>query len=109
MSDVTQHQILIGDRPLTLLFPDLLRPLTQGEREYLTDSIQAHGIQVAIKVDEDDGVIDGGHRLSIACELGLPREQIPMELVEGLTLDQKRELALSLNTARRQLSAEDRQ
>jgi ParB-like chromosome segregation protein Spo0J len=96
-------QAIIGCRRFTILFPDLLRPLTEMERARLRESILAKGaVKVPIVVDEHDGIIDGGNRAQIAEELGL--DEIPTTIEEGLTLAEKRDLAEELNDSRRQQS-----
>jgi hypothetical protein len=99
--------VMVGKQSFTLLFPDLLRPLSADERGRLRDSIQARGkVVVPVVVDEDDGVIDGGNRVILAAEMGLA--EVPVDVHPGLTHEQKRDLAMSLNEDRRHLSAEDR-
>jgi hypothetical protein len=100
-------QIKLGRRTFTVLFPDLLRPLTPVERDGLKASIRALGVRDRIHVDENDGLIDGANRLEIAVEEGLT--EVPIEVHRGLTHQQKRALAEDLNVQRRQLSPEDRQ
>ena len=95
--------VKIGKRTFTILFPDLLRPLTERELIDLRKSIRRRGVAVPIIVDEEDGVIDGGNRLRISAELKLTT--IPTEVYPTLTLEGKRELALSLNLDRRHLEA----
>lgn len=102
MSETTYR---IGGRDFHLLFPELARPLTGEEWDDLLESIEEHGIQCPIVVDEADGVIDGGHRLRAAHELGL--EMVPFIIHAGLDDDQKYRLALTLNFDRRHLA--DRQ
>jgi hypothetical protein len=98
--------IKIGTRKFTVLFPDLLRALTPGERKALKEDIEErHSVEVAVVVDEDDGIIDGIHRLAIAAEIGLTA--VPCALRAGLTLDQKRDLAEALNIRRRHLTREE--
>ena len=99
--------IKIGQRTFTLLFPELLRPLTDSEREALKDSIEKDGVRTPVIIDEEDQVIDGGNRVRIAAELGLP--DIPVSVEYGLTHEEKVELALVLNQARRHLSPEEQQ
>jgi N6-adenosine-specific RNA methylase IME4 len=103
--DLPPAIIRVGQQQFTLLFPDLLRPLSDHERTGLKADIQARGVVVPVLVDESLGVIDGGHRLTLAAELGL--EAIPMEIHPGLTDEEKRGLALAVNEHRRHLSAED--
>jgi DNA modification methylase len=100
-------KIEIGDTTFTVLFPDLVRPLTEEERLTLRQSIEENGIQCHIVIDESNGIIDGINRLTLADSLGIPLADIPLSVREGLSLQQKRELALELNTARRMLSREE--
>ncbi len=95
----------IGDKEYTILFPDLLRPLTESERLRLRASILEIGIKQPLCIDEDGGVIDGGHRLIVAEELRLA--EIPTLVEPGLSVDEKRALALALNVDRRHLSREE--
>ena len=98
--------VKIGGRVFTILFPSLLRPLTDSERQSLKNSIRKSGVEVAVVVDEDDGIIDGGNRATIAEEVGL--KNIRTDMRKGLTAEQKIQLALDLNDARRHLSGTDR-
>lgn len=77
-------------------------PLTQSEYESLKLDIERNGIQVPIVIGEHVPLVDGRHRCLIAKELGL--EQIPAIFLQGYTEQQERDLAYSLNTARRQLT-----
>ena len=95
----------IGERVFTILFPEIIRPLTDSEREKLKESIREYGVVTPIGVDEADGVIDGWNRLQIAAELGY--ESVPVKVHTGLDDKGKAELALSLNEARRHLTAAD--
>lgn len=91
----------IGQNTYTVLFPDLIRPLTPVEREELKESIRQRGrVMVAVVVDEDYGIIDGINRIAVASELGIDR--VPFEIRTGLTWEEKRALALELNDVRRQ-------
>jgi hypothetical protein len=76
-------------------------PLPADEYEALRESIAAQGVQVAIVVDERGDVIDGHQRRHIARELGI---DCPAEVREGLTLAERRELAITLNGPRRHMS-----
>lgn len=97
--------ITVGDLTFTVLFPDLFRPLTDSERTDLKASIEARGVVVPVVTDDDAGLIDGIHRLTIAAELEM--ESVPVDVREGLTLAQKRELAETLNAHRRQMTVEE--
>jgi ParB-like chromosome segregation protein Spo0J len=101
------QRIIIGQQSFTVLFPDLLRPLTDAERAGLKADIQARGaVIVPVIVDDELGVIDGANRLCIANELKL--EEVPIEMRPGLSDQEKHELAVSLNEHRRHLTAGDR-
>jgi hypothetical protein len=99
--------VVIAGTTYTILFPDLVRPLNTGERLTLRESIRTCGIRVPVAIDEDNGIIDGGNRAQIAEELGLA--SLRTETHPGLTLEQKAELAISLNAHRRHLTQRDRQ
>jgi ParB-like chromosome segregation protein Spo0J len=98
--------VTIGQRTFTILFPELLRPLTEHERQDLKDSIQENGVQMPVVVDEHDGVIDGGNRLILAAELGLTH--VPLTVRGNLSEALKVELALTLNGDRRHLTPAQR-
>ena len=87
-------------RVYKVLFPEILRALTQSEREDLEGSVKAHGVQVPILADEDDGIIDGLHRCLTAEKCGLT--EVPVRVVTGLSPEAKRALAVELNDCRRQ-------
>lgn len=96
------NQIRVGDRTFTVLFPDLLRPLTPDERQGLQEDIRSQGVTCSVLVDEHDGVIDGTNRLQIAAELGL--QDVPVRVLVGMTEEQKRQRAQAVNEHRRHLS-----
>jgi hypothetical protein len=98
-----KETITIGGRTFTVLFPDLIRPLTAAELGGLREDVAANGIQVAVVIDQDDGIIDGINRLRIAAELGTLLNQIPFEVCCGLTVEQKQQKAVALNVHRRHL------
>ncbi len=85
-------------------FYSAVRPLTPEERKALKDDIKLHGVLTPIIVDQHDHIIDGFHRDEIAKELGL---RCPVIVHKG-TDEQHRAMALSLNVARRQLTAAQR-
>lgn len=90
--------------PTAVLF-QALPPLAPDEYRALEESIESHGIQVPVVVDENGVVIDGHHRQKIANHLGL---ECPTIIKSGYTDAEKRTLALSLNIDRRQLSREQK-
>lgn len=83
-----------------------LPPLTPEEYEALKADIALRGVIVPILLDVHGNVIDGHHRRQAARELG---EHIicPEETLE-CTEEEARDLAVVLNTHRRQLSPEGR-
>jgi len=81
----------------------LMPPLSHIEMAELRASIERHGVQVPVIVDEHGAILDGHHRQKLAAELGV---DCPRVVREGLTDEQKRTLARTLNTARRHLTRE---
>jgi len=72
-----------------------------GHRQYraLMESIDTHGVQVPIVIDEFGTIIDGYHRWRAAVRA--KRRDIPFAIVPNLSEPEKRELARRLNLARR--------
>ena len=105
MSDM--EVIKIGKREFKVLFPHLLREYQERELVALRKSIRLRGVEVAIVVDEDGGVIDGINRLRTAAELKLAN--VPTDVRVGLSDEQKLKLCYELNDARRHMSAADRE
>lgn len=87
-------------------FEKLLPRLTEEELKELRADIEANGVTVPIVVTDEGEVLDGHHRLMIAVELGLT--EIPIEVLKGLTADQKRQRGLALNLRRRHLNREQK-
>jgi ParB-like chromosome segregation protein Spo0J len=84
----------------------LLPPLAEDDYDSLREDIRAHGVLQAIYVDENGVILDGHHRQQIATELGI---DCPKRVVEGLRNDtSKRTYALTVNTNRRHLTADQR-
>jgi hypothetical protein len=104
---MTQPTFQIGQHTFKILYPELLRALTDAERQTLRDSIEKFGVLNPIAIDEENGVIDGANRLQLAVELGLLN--VPVQPHTDLSPEEKVELALHLNEARRHLTPEDRQ
>jgi DNA-binding Lrp family transcriptional regulator len=67
----------------------------------LEESIKRDGVLVPVVVDEHGDVIDGKARRIIARRLGI---ECPEEIRPGLSDDDRRSLAITLNVARRQLT-----
>lgn len=85
-----------------LLQNDLFYPLTDHEYESLKASIAQHGVQVPVIIGQHIPLIDGRHRILASQELG--HTDIPAILVTGLDHEQERQLAIALNSVRRQLT-----
>jgi site-specific DNA-methyltransferase (adenine-specific) len=85
-------------KPKYQFFPDL----PPDEFAALMADIDEHGIQVAVIQDELGNTIDGHQRERAAKELGIVK--YPITVMSGLTEEQKRHLALSLNVKRRHLT-----
>jgi ParB-like chromosome segregation protein Spo0J len=92
--------------PKTVRTNTLLPPLTPEEYEALKADIEINGILVPIIRTEDGVTIDGHHREQIAAELGIT--DIPVRVVTGLSDEERRHLAISLNAQRRQLTGEQK-
>lgn len=93
--------IRVGKRVFTVLFPDLVRPLTERERQDLKNSIRSRGVLVPVVVDEHNGIIDGINRATIAAEL---KYDFRVDVRPDMAPWQKVELAIALNADRRHLS-----
>lgn len=76
-------------------------PLTFSEYESLTESIKEYGVRTPILIGEHQ-LIDGRHRFLISQSLGL--SEIPAEFVFGLTAEQEADVAVMVNSARRQMN-----
>ena len=85
----------------------LLPPLADEERADLTESIRKFGIRQAVTVDENNVILDGHHRAKIAAQLGI--KQYPVEVVGGLSDQDKRRLVRQLNLARRHLTRKQKE
>ena len=82
-------------------FEELLPPLSTEEFEALKADIAARGVLEPIVVDEDGVVLDGHHRFKAD-------PNAPTRQVLGLTLDEKKALAIRSNLARRNLSPDQK-
>jgi hypothetical protein len=80
----------------------LLPSLNKHEYEVLYESIKEHGIIHPVEVDEEGNILDGHHRFSIAEQLGI---HCPTIVRKGMTEEQKRNYARSMNVARRHLNS----
>lgn len=82
-----------------------MRPLSKSEYEELKADIAQRGVMVPIEFDEHGNVLDGHHRLQICHELGITN--YPKVIRAGMSEAQKVEHSEKLNSARRQMTAED--
>ena len=80
----------------------VMPPLSDEDYAALKADIAARGVLVPIEYDEKGAVLDGHHRAAICQELGITDP--PRFIRKGLSEDEKRAHALSLNVNRRQLS-----
>ncbi|NMN73879.1 MULTISPECIES: MT-A70 family methyltransferase [unclassified Rhizobium] len=80
----------------------LLPPLSKEDYDTLEADIIAHGVLVPVEYDEAGNILDGHHRVAICESLGLV--DWPRFVRKGLSEDEKRAHARSLNLSRRHLS-----
>jgi hypothetical protein len=88
-----------------LLQTSAIQPLADEEYQALKDSIAADGVRVPVMIGEH-GLIDGRHRWRASKELGL--KEIPALFIAGLSKEQERDVAITVNAARRQMSREQK-
>lgn len=104
------EQIVADGKMFTILYPDMLRPLTSEEFESLVDSVRKYGVQTPVIVQDYKtfGIIDGIHRVRAYARLeseGQDLPELPVTMPEiVMSEDQQRTLALELNLERRQLT-----
>lgn len=79
---------------------DMLPPHIE---DALRASIERFGVLVPVTVDQGGTMLDGHHRARIADELGVPYDRLVRHCADD---DERREVARTLNTARRHLSGE---
>lgn len=107
----SQHEQIVADgKMFTIIYPDMLRPLTSEEFESLVDSVRKYGVQNPVIVQDYKtfGIIDGIHRVRAYARLeseGQDLPELPVTMPEiVMSEDQQRTLALELNLERRQLT-----
>jgi hypothetical protein len=81
-------------------YGNALPPLDSSERQGLKASIVNRGFLGKILIDEWLAIIDGNTRWEICLKTGIAPE---VEVIEGLSDEEKEELAFSFNADRRQL------
>ncbi len=114
MSSTSTKMIRLADGvDYELPFVDLLPALSSDEYAALKANIERFGIVVPIvarRFEDVTGdwrvVLDGGHRLRIAQELGLSSEDVPVKWLKAE--EDSHDHAMDLNLLRRHLSAETR-
>src|SRR3982751_1496096 len=80
----------------------VLPPLDPDKLAALRASIEAEGVIEPIVMDQHERIIDGHHRSAICKELGKP---CPFVVVKVRNDDEARNLAITLNTLRREIDA----
>lgn len=97
----------IGEKVLRAIYDDGPSfDIAGWEWEAFIDSVKDHGIVEPIILDEDDNVIDGIQRLRAAIQLGLPAEEVPIEVMAGFGWHEKANLWTECNLLRRRQSKE---
>lgn len=77
-----------------------------GEYKRLVEDVRERGILVPVELDEEGNVLDGAQRLRVCQELGITP---PTIIRRGLSEEEKRAHALTLNLTRRHLGKSERQ
>lgn len=77
----------------------MIPEIDKDARQVLKKSIEDEGVRDAIEVDEDYVILNGHERTVIALELGLPL--VPVEVVKGLSEDEKKERVIIRNLDRK--------
>ena len=98
--------IKIGEVEFKVLYGNLLPTINNDEYERLKASIKEVGVLVPVLTDEDRGIIDGKYRLKAASELKL--KNVPSRILPGLDANEKKHLAIRLNSQRRHMTQEER-
>lgn len=95
-------------RPLIHIDPSLrvVPNMAAHEREALRDDIKAHGIRHAIDVAESGAVVDGVERFRIIEEEKIP--DYPVNILVGMTEQQLRDYARTVNASRRHMTNEQK-
>jgi ParB-like chromosome segregation protein Spo0J len=92
---------------MDILSPYQIMPaLTEIEYETLKRDISENGVLLPILLDENGKTLDGHHRLQICEELHI--KNYPVNVVVGLSENEKIALVISTNVIRRQLADEQR-
>lgn len=81
----------------------IIPPLSDDDYRRLKGDIEEVGVLESVKYDEDGNIIDGHHRVKACKELGIT--DWPREVLSGLSEQEKRTRARSLNLNRRHLTS----
>jgi hypothetical protein len=101
--------VTISGRTFRLICDTVLRRLTDDEARGLRQDVEAAGeVLVPVIVTQHDDVIDGGHRLRIAADLGLTLDKVPLVVRHVEDQAEAEELCRRLNVNRRHLTAAER-
>lgn len=92
-----------SDAPRDLF--QVMPALTDDEYVALADDIAANGVRVPVVEDQHGRLLDGHHRRRIAVDLGI---DCPVDVVEVDDDTEARNLAYTLNLARRHLTREQK-
>jgi 16S rRNA G966 N2-methylase RsmD len=98
--------VSIAGNEFVLLYSDLLPRLNEEQYNTLKEDISINGIHLPVITDDNRCVIDGSHRMRIAAELNL--KDVPINILHHLDDTRKKELAIKLNTQRRQMTKKER-
>lgn len=85
----------------------VLDPLSKDDFDALRESIEKNGVLVPVEYDENGHILDGHHRVAICKSLGIT--EWPRFVRKGLSEEEKRSFARSINFARRHLDTKQKQ
>lgn len=85
----------------------VLDPLSKDDFDALRESIEKNGVLVPVEYDENGHILDGHHRVAICKSLGIT--EWPRFVRKGLSEEEKRVFARSINFARRHLDTKQKQ
>lgn len=87
-----------AEKPKYQMFPNL----GADEARALEQSIQSHGVQHPISIDEEGNILDGHHRKALCVKLGM---DCPVTVINTLkTEEEKIRFVLTMNLGRRNLT-----
>lgn len=85
----------------------VLEPLCDSDFQALMADIERNGVLVPVEYDEHGHILDGHNRVAICKQLGIT--EWPRFVRKGLSEEEKRSFARSINFARRHLSTAQKQ